>query len=247
MATHKREKLKLLPIREKELVAELKRSQRAEMLIALGDDLRKRVNLNDAAGVANLCKTADARFIVDSANFEGTTSLMKAAMYNRVEVLTVLLEAGASVDRADHSGRTALCLACGNGALEVVERLCAWGATVTAQAGHEAGTQHGWTPIMCVADGARRQGGLNIHPHRLRHPALTHADQWMPMRSMHAYRYAAEGGHLSTCRLLVERSHVGPAELLAASAAGHTAIELARLSTCEGARSVVDYLQVIAI
>jgi ankyrin repeat protein len=58
------------------------------------------------------------------------TPLIYAAGYGHVEVVQMLLEDGANVDRAEEYGFTALHVAAANGHLDVCRLLLDWGATV---------------------------------------------------------------------------------------------------------------------
>jgi len=147
LTTKKRTKLKTLAQREKELEVELRKAKRAGELQTLGDDLRKAATKNDLDKVKEICTMPDAKRCVDSTNFEGTTSLIKAAIYDRLEMVNLLAEAGAQLDHVDDLGRTALMLAAGNGALSVVDRLVELGATASLQA------LNGWTALMFAAEG----------------------------------------------------------------------------------------------
>lgn len=147
LTTKKRTKMKTLAMREKELEAELKKSKRVIELKQLGDDLRKAATKDDLAKVAEICALPDAKRCVDSTNFEGTTSLIKAAIYDRLEMVNLLIKAGASLDLGDHLGRTALCLAAANGSMLVTKRLLELGASVTHRA------ENGWSVLMYAAEG----------------------------------------------------------------------------------------------
>jgi ankyrin repeat protein len=60
---------------------------------------------------------------VDGAGPDGRTPLMYAAMFDRLEVLEVLLQSGADRDRPDRGGQRPLTLARTMGARRTVERL----------------------------------------------------------------------------------------------------------------------------
>jgi hypothetical protein len=147
LTSKKREKMKKLAYREKELESELKKAKRYLELIELGEELRTAASKDNVARVKEICKLPDAKKCVDSENFEGTTSLIKAAMYDRVEMVDALIGAGANIDHTDQKGRTALMMAAANGAQASVERLLSNGATVSICA------TNGWTAFMFAAEG----------------------------------------------------------------------------------------------
>ena len=147
LTSKKREKMKKLAYREKELESELKKAKRYLELIELGEELRTAASKDNIARVKEICKLPDAKKCVDSENFEGTTSLIKAAMYDRVEMVDALIGAGANIDLTDQKGRTALMMAAANGAQAAVKRLLSSGATVSMCA------TNGWTAFMFAAEG----------------------------------------------------------------------------------------------
>lgn len=72
---------------------------------------------------------------MNSSNFEGVTPLIKAAMYNRPEIIEVLLAAGASLEGTNDLGYTALHLAAANGHLAATKVLLDAGAACSAADG----------------------------------------------------------------------------------------------------------------
>jgi ankyrin repeat protein len=70
------------------------------------------------------------------------TPLTYAATYGHVEVVRVLLEGGANVDRANGYGRTALHVADGYGHLDVCHLLLDWGAKVVPLDGEQYTALH---------------------------------------------------------------------------------------------------------
>ncbi len=65
----------------------------------------------------------DSRAAVDGCGPDGKTPLMFAAMFDRVEIIELLLCRGADPERADASGAGALALARGRGASRALARL----------------------------------------------------------------------------------------------------------------------------
>jgi ankyrin repeat protein len=70
--------------------------------------------------------------------FQGTTPLMLAAAGESAETLELLLQAGAAVDAADRTGRTAVDIAMKNGRLDFAQRLQRHGAKQASAAGYSA-------------------------------------------------------------------------------------------------------------
>jgi ankyrin repeat protein len=60
---------------------------------------------------------------VDGPSPDGRTPLMFAAMFNRTDIVALLLERGAQIDRADHQGNTALACAAAMNAHDAVALL----------------------------------------------------------------------------------------------------------------------------
>jgi uncharacterized protein len=65
---------------------------------------------------------------IDRANVEGSTPLIQAALANRVEIVKLLVEAGAKTDKANAQGETALSAAAFNANSELAELLLKRGA-----------------------------------------------------------------------------------------------------------------------
>uniref|UniRef100_A0A7S2H0U0 Uncharacterized protein n=1 Tax=Haptolina brevifila TaxID=156173 RepID=A0A7S2H0U0_9EUKA len=145
LTTKMRNKLKRLQEREKELEKHIKASQKSGIFKKLGDELRKAVTNNDLDKVTQMCSAPGCP--LDSANFEGTTALIKAAIHNRVAIVDMLLTAGAEVNLSDDRQRSALMLAAANGAVASISSLVANGADCSAVA------HNGYNAFMFAAEG----------------------------------------------------------------------------------------------
>lgn len=109
------------------------------------DMLRRACAAGDLETVTELCGQPDRP--VSIANSEGTSPLMKAAMFDRSEVIEVLLAAGAEPEQLDDRGRTALMLAAAGGNVAATMVLVDAGAACAA-------TDHeGMTAFMHAAHG----------------------------------------------------------------------------------------------
>ena len=84
---------------------------------------------------------------VDCTNEEGFTPLMKAAMYDNVSMVELLLNNGASVDQQEGRGRTALMLAAANGNTATMRMLLTAGGANSL----EPHANNGWPAIMFAA------------------------------------------------------------------------------------------------
>lgn len=84
----------------------------------------------------------NARMPVDSVDEFGFTALMRAAIYNRTDVIRVLLQRGADVNRRSViDGSTAIHRAALNNSTDVIRILMQHGATAKVQ------DNHGRTPV----------------------------------------------------------------------------------------------------
>ena len=125
----------------------------------LGTALRAAVSADNLDTVKQLCGGRTVKRFIDLGNFEGTTALIKAAMFDQLAILEVLVGAGATLSKADNLGRTPLMLAAANGSDAVVRRLLELRAPC-----EPTDASKGWN----------------------------------------AFFFAAQGGHVATCRLLLE-------------------------------------------
>ena len=75
----------------------------------------------------------DQRFPIQVLNAWNDTPLIVAAMWGHIEVVTLLLNAGANIEAVNHSGHTALITAASQGEVEVVKLLLEWKANVQAK------------------------------------------------------------------------------------------------------------------
>jgi len=82
---------------------------------------------------------------INAQNSRGRTPLIEAAIRGKAESVTLLLDAGATVDAVDDEGRTALYSAAAASRYAVVRVLLANGANVKAVA------NDGYTPLMAAA------------------------------------------------------------------------------------------------
>ncbi len=94
----------------------------AEERQMLSDKLRSAAAEGAIDVVSTLCSDANVD-LLNLGNDEGTTALMKGAMYGHAEVVRLLLESGASPDVVDAHGRTATMLAAANGEVAALELL----------------------------------------------------------------------------------------------------------------------------
>jgi len=138
-------KLAKYVLREKELEMLIKQAQKSSGIKKIGDELRKAVMQNDANKVRQMCQSKSCP--VDAANFEGTTALIKAAIHEQVDIVDILIAAGASVNLSDDRGRTALMLAAANGSIASMQALLGGGCDCGAVA------LNGWTAFAYSAEG----------------------------------------------------------------------------------------------
>jgi len=104
---------------------------------AEGKALREAAKTGDAGGVAKLL---DGKLSPDAAEFpSGLTPLMLAAAADQVEVVGMLIKAGAELDRVDIGGLSALHKAAQSGAARAVTSLLDGGADVTLRTPERVG------------------------------------------------------------------------------------------------------------
>ena len=77
-----------------------------------------------------LTGTSSERWAIDTPNHAGRTPLYIACRSGHTEAAQLLIEAGASVDKAKENGVTALHVACHFGHADTARALCAVGASV---------------------------------------------------------------------------------------------------------------------
>ncbi|KAI0306973.1 hypothetical protein B0F90DRAFT_1813808 [Multifurca ochricompacta] len=89
--------------------------------------------------------------IPDLEDKEGETSLHKAALHGRLDIVQYLVSKGADVHAQDADGWTALHNACSKGYLDIVRWLCEQGGaavSVNGVPGVDTRSKGGWTPLM---------------------------------------------------------------------------------------------------
>jgi ankyrin repeat protein len=90
---------------------------------------------------------------MDEESEDGTTVLMKAALKNHVEIIQMLIAAGAKINKVNRHGTTALVAAINGGCVEAVRELIRLGADVNT-----VDTETKSTPLICAA----RKGNVEI-------------------------------------------------------------------------------------
>lgn len=133
---------------KKREAAERARDLEVERL-ELGDMLRSAAAAGDLAKVGELCR--NPVLDVDNTSDEGTTALMKAAMYGHADIVAALLEKGASPDVADAHRRSAVHLAAANGEVEALSTLLNAGAMVDKPSKNEFSVLSWAAASGCVA------------------------------------------------------------------------------------------------
>ena len=129
---------------------------------------------------------------VDAAQVDGMTALLWAAYHNDLELVQLLVGAGADVLAANRYGVTSLSLACTNANAEMVERLLAAGADPnTVLPGGE-------TALMTAA----RTGSLGAVVALLESGADAHARD--NRRGQTALMWAAAEGHVDVVKELIQ-------------------------------------------
>ena len=101
-------------------------------LIKIGVDVNKKAVIGGNAPIILAAIRGHNRIVhelisagarVDESNNQGRTALMKAAEYNQVHTVVLLLDSGCSISKADRKGNTALHVAAQRGFYEVAEVL----------------------------------------------------------------------------------------------------------------------------
>lgn len=105
------------------------------LLRAIADQQPQRVAILLDQGVSPEATTA-------TGEFQGKTALMWAAETGQTEILELLLDYGATVDRTNPKGGTALMYAAVAGQTEAIRLLAEAGADPNHR------VRHGWTPLM---------------------------------------------------------------------------------------------------
>src|SRR5210317_757594 len=82
---------------------------------------------------------------------DGRTMLFRASEEGNLEVVRLLVEGGADLDKADYDGRTPLYVACEKGHLEVVQLLLDAGADIDKEARGGLGLGPGGTPLYIAS------------------------------------------------------------------------------------------------
>ena len=125
----------------------------------------------------------------------GSTSLMLAAEGNRLSIVSLLLDKGASVNQACLDGDTALMTACENGNLSVAQLLVSSGAVVD-QADNQGNTalslvcMSGHVPVISFMLGS----GADV--------------RWQDVAGTSPLMYASANGHTEAVALLLRRGAV---------------------------------------
>jgi uncharacterized protein len=117
-------------------------------------DLVFAASINDL-GMARAILKADEK--PDVVNDQGQTPLMRAAEHGHLEMVTLLLDNGALINRPDELGKTALIWAAEGGDATVIDALIKAGAKI------EQATRQGITPLMAAA----RNGQVDAVVHLL--------------------------------------------------------------------------------
>jgi hypothetical protein len=90
---------------------------------------------------------------INSRNDIGITALMRACSYNHIDIVKLLIEAGADINAKDKVGYTALIVASANGRIEIVKLLIKAGSDVNAKEKWEYtalmyASENGYTDIV---------------------------------------------------------------------------------------------------
>ena len=140
--------LKKLAQKRSSLVTEIKQTSETIEVQKKADTVRKAVVSGDEAQVRAILKASiSPAALVNSQNFEGTSALIKAAMFQREEIMRALLDAGAKPDLHDERHRVALMFAAGNGNVNITELLLDAGASTNCT------DVFGCTPFLHAVEG----------------------------------------------------------------------------------------------
>eukprot|EP00842_Homolaphlyctis_polyrhiza_P006052 jgi/Hompol1/6448/HPOL_001713-RA len=114
---------------------------------------------NGDIGRVQECLTTDVLdwIDLDAADEDGTTALISAACFGHVDIINILVEAGAQVDQKDKNGWTALMWACANGYEEAAKLLIEFGADKQAKSSRgrsivDLSTKNGNFAIVRILD-----------------------------------------------------------------------------------------------
>ena len=159
---------------------------------------------------------------------DGTTALHWAARQNDLEIVDLLLGAGAQVKAANRYGVTPLAVACTSASAAIVERL------VKAGADPNSASPEGETALMTAA----RTGRVEVVKVLLAHGARVAAtERW---HGTTALMWAAAEGHAAVAQVLLEGG-VDKADIHARSKGGLTALLLAvREGRIEAVRTLLS-------
>ena len=165
---------------------------------------------------------------VNAPEGDGTTALHWAARQNDLEIVDLLLGAGAQVKAANRYGVTPLALACTSASAALVERL------VKAGADPNSASPEGETALMTAA----RTGRVEVVKVLLAHGARVVAtERW---HGTTALMWAAAEGHAAVAQVLLEGG-VDKADIHARSKGGLTALLLAvREGRIEAVRTLLS-------
>jgi hypothetical protein len=124
----------------------------------MASELRKAVQEDNLAKVRSLCADANVSAFINRGNFEGTTPLIKAAIFDQIQIVEALLKAGADPSLTDHMGRTPLMMAAGNGADASVQALLKTKVACETM----VATSNGWTAFMYAVQGGHLEASKQL-------------------------------------------------------------------------------------
>jgi ankyrin repeat protein len=151
---------------------------------------------------------------VNQAQPDGASALLWAVRQDRLEMLNLLIGAGANVKAANRLGVTPLSLACINGNAATIEALLKAGADANAVL-----SEPGETPLMMAA----RTGNSDAVKVLLDHGADVNAKE--SSNGQTALMWAAAEGHSAVIKMLIERG---------ADVNAHSHFQLAEVITVSG-------------